>query len=161
MAAKVALAYIRPGEPLEDSEVYADALAGLAKAFDRIEKYDSTWKFSTWATTIIRNSVADGLRQKQKQARIPVVRLNGHDLAEEEKEKPISSDLLKEFLADHHEDSKAHKRGKRILKQHLKGLTWAEIGRRQNMSRERARQLGLAAIELIQKRFSDIIAKNN
>lgn len=161
LAAKVSLSYVRPGEPLEDSEAYADALAGLAKAFDCIEKYDPTWEFSTWATTIIKNHVNDGLRRKQKEARIPMVRLNGYDLAKEE-EPNLPVHLLKIFLADHQEDTRANKRSKRVLEQHyLQGLTWAEIGRQRKISRERARQLGQIAIELIQKRFSETIAENN
>ena len=161
LAATVALSYVRPGEPLEDSDVYADAMAGLAKAFNRIEKYNPTWEFSTWAMTIIKNHVMDGLRRKKKQTRIPMVRLNGDDFAKEEEE-VIPTELLEIFLADHEEDSEANKRSKRILKQYyLEGLTWVEIGRRQNMSRGRAWQLGQAAIELIQVRFKDLIAKNN
>jgi len=141
LAAKVALFHVRPGQPLEDSEAYADALAGLAKAFDCIEKYDPAWEFSTWATTIIKNYVTDGLRRRQRQARISTVRLNGYDFATEE-EPNLPVHLLELFLADHQEDTRANKRSKRILGQHyLQGLTWAEIGRQRKVTRERAFEL--------------------
>lgn len=86
----------KPGEVLEDSEIYSDAMLGLCKAIQTY--HSSNGSFANWAVAVIENTLISLLRQKNRKFRKLVEFVADYDpVIETTNELPI--ELLDELLA--------------------------------------------------------------
>lgn len=151
LARAIACRFAKPGEPVEDTEQYADALIGLLKAEETYSPEDG--KFSTWAYHCMNSAISSGFKVR-KRSEIPVA-----DAPEEifdNLEDGINSnlELLETFLEFHESDSPKDRLNKEILiKHYLDRRTWDEIGEEYGFSKAAAQQRGQAAIRTIRAKF--------
>lgn len=162
---------------LEDTDIYGDALLGLAKA---IERFDPTlgWQFSTFAVTCIWNEIRRGLVERGE--KFDAKRLNRwrgkemlfSELSREDAEG--GQDLLFDRIlaapedadqteVEHHFDRLwrllEHVRGvskdrdRRILFKRAMGMGLREVGREEvpPLTRERIRQIEQQALERLRR----------
>jgi RNA polymerase sigma factor (sigma-70 family) len=157
LAYEIVRPYADPGERVEDLDQYSDALLGL---WDAVKTYDGRIKFSFFARRCMLNRIHEGHRNRSR---------HDCDLAEDETlqnvpEKPTvinlfdDPKLVKVFLSRHRNDSEKDYQKKQLLRQHfMEGMSWAEIARRNRVSRAAVQQAGLSAIKLIRKQHASLI----
>lgn len=146
----VAKSYVKKG-PIEDSDVFSDGCLGLMKAVDTYQPEKGA--FSTWAIPIIKNEIVTAYRDRMKRAKLSTISLELDPVAKEE----IPFELVHLLLEPSLEDTEDDQINRKILIDHFfEGLTWAEIGRRIGLTRERVRQRGNEALELLRTRLGDM-----
>lgn len=140
---------------IEDSDFYSHACIALMNAHST---YDSAkGAFSTWATKIIKRSLIDQYRKQKKEKNLKVLGDESSDLIDNS-QMSMPVDILSILLKEDKNESKIEKQNKEILVEHfLNKKTWAEIGRKLKITRERARQKGQSAIENIRKKYRLIL----
>lgn len=149
LARAIACRFAKPGEPVEDTEQYADALIGLLKAEETYSPEDG--KFSTWAYHCMNSAISSGFKVR-KRSEMPVAETEFFDNLEDEND--ITQDLLETFLEFRESDSPKDRLNKEILiKHYLDRRTWDEIGEEYGFSKAAAQQRGQAAIRTIRARF--------
>lgn len=145
--------YIDKNQKIEDSEAYSDGCLALIKAH---KTYDSSkGSFSTWATRIIKQTIIGSYRKNKKNS----FELNSDiDQIQEENDLKISQKTMSILLEEDEKDSDLDRENKKILIDHyINNLSWAEIGRRMNFSKERIRQKGQNAIEKIRIKYKLVL----
>lgn len=74
------------------------------------------------------------------------------------KKKEFPNELLTVLLQEDKNESKIEKENKKILLDHfIHNESWADIGRKLNLTRERVRQKGFEAIQNIRKKYRLIL----
>lgn len=132
----------------EFDELYGIGCLALVEAS---RTYDSQkGSFSTWATKLIRQSFLNNFRKNKlnfvdsKQDLNEVVDLRNK----------IPFDFVSVLLEEEESDSYNEKQDKKILVEHfINKKSWAEIGRKLNLSRERIRQKGNDAINRLRQKY--------
>lgn len=153
----VAAPFAPKGIPVDDTEEFADGVMGLLKA---VEGFDPTkhLQFSTYATACIHRAIVQGWRARNRKKRTGVMcSLEDHDVIQPEPqiEETKISDAIKLFFDPHPDDSETDIRNKKVLfEHHILQKTFAEIGDELGITRQRANQLGDAAIKLLKERFN-------
>lgn len=149
--------YVPKNVPVEDSEEYADGCLGLMRATREYDPEKHKTEFSTFATHCIYRSMTQGWRKKNRKRRtanIASIDEKELDLIDHNKDYKKVLEVIEEFLKPHPDDNDSHTRNKWVLKEHfLNDRTWQDISVELGMTRERARQLGSAAISLLRERF--------
>lgn len=149
----IVVKYIDSNQRIEDSEAYSDGCLALIKAH---RTYDSNkGAFSTWATRIIKQAIIGSYRKNQKNN----LELNDDiDAIQEENCLNVSEKAMSILLKEDDDDSDLDKENKKILIDHyINKISWAEIGRRMNYSKERVRQKGQDAIRRIRVKYKLIL----
>lgn len=157
LARSCAAKFAQVGQRAEDTEAYSDALLGLFKA---AQTYNvSRGEFSTWAVTIIKNTMAGEFKTRSRQQQIKTVWENS--LSEKDKERYYakfteknSRIMLHQMLEFKDDDSCKLRQNKRMVSQYLDGVSMAEIGRRFGFTRERIRQRIDELTAMLRKRHS-------
>lgn len=143
---------------VEDSEEYADGCMGLLKAAKEYDPEKHKTEFSTFAHGCIFNAMKQGWRKrnrKKRTANVASIDEKELDLIDHNKNYKKVVDLIEEFLKPHPDDTDAHTRKKWVLKEHfLNDRTWQDISDELSLTRERVRQLGSEAIDLLRERFN-------
>lgn len=136
---------------LNDSDLYGIACLALVEAKN---SYDAKkGAFSTWATKIIKQSIFDNFRKKNKNK---AKQIDNYEIIDDFKKVPF--DILNVILKKDKQDSKTDSENKQILIDHyINNKTWAEIGRKKNLSKERVRQKGQEALCKIRKKYRLIL----
>lgn len=133
------------GEPIEDSEVFAEGCIGLVRA---AQSFDPTrgYQFSTWATCCIRSNVFTWYKYQKKFGRIASVDYPVEYLSRlPEKcqsllqERGLDPDWLKVAIAD------LPDRERRIMELRFEGLLFRDIAKLIGVSRQRTHQIYLLA----------------
>ena len=113
--------------------------------------------FSTWATKIIKQKLVDHYRKLKREKKISILGNDSSNLIDDVKNY-VPTDLLSILLKEDKNESKIEKQNRQILIDHfLNKKSWAEIGRKLKITRERARQKGQCAIENIRNKHRSII----
>ena len=148
----IAAKFVRKGFDFDD--LYGIGCVALLEAGN---SYDSTkGSFSTWATKIIQQSILDNFRKIKKEKQINFVNFENDVLDSKKKEFP--NELLTVLLQEDKNESKIEKENKKILLDHfIHNKSWADIGRKLNLTRERVRQKGFEAIQNIRKKYRLIL----
>lgn len=144
-----ALQYAQPGVPVEETDMYQEAIIALIKA---AKTYDPSVgsAFSTWAYKIIRNHLLNILRKNRSEE---ICLPSAQDIPSEQPQ-TSSLELVNEILQPQPTDDEEDIADREILVRHfLKGETWAALGRELGVSREWVRQRGERAIQKIKQRF--------
>jgi RNA polymerase sigma factor (sigma-70 family) len=138
---------------IEDSDLYGIGCVALVEAY---KSYDpQKGAFSTWATRIIKQSIFDYFRKIKFRPNLIPIEFCDNKIYYNDKN--IKVDLLS-FLLTNKNCSKKEIENKQILIDHfVNNKTWAEIGREKNMSRERIRQKGQQALNLIREKYRLIL----
>jgi RNA polymerase sigma factor (sigma-70 family) len=160
----VAMRYTRPGQDVKDTEEYSIgclALLDAAESFD-----DDVSMFSTWAIRKIRNAIIVHWRQQTRKKKEPknILSIERH-LSESQLDKLVRHDhsdleelfpLVPEMLEPNKQDTPTMKRDKRILVLHfIKGMSYAQIGRKLSITREGIRVAVKRGLEEIRNRYWD------
>ena len=154
LAKSITLKFISRNQKVEDSDLYGCACLALVNAS---KTYDSSkGAFTTWATRKIQHSIIDYLRKNKNHKKTEALGENSSDLQDDfEIKAPI--EILSVLLKDKNE-SKLEKQNKKILLDHfIENKSWAEIGRKLDLSRERVRQKGQQALKSIQNKYRLVI----
>jgi DNA-directed RNA polymerase sigma subunit (sigma70/sigma32) len=149
---QIAAKYCPRGTPIEDTDEYADGILGLLRA---CEKYDPEQElFSTFAWKSIQTAIIQGWRKKNRKKRTGIVGSLENDPMDCHTDLSKVGQLISVLLEPQAGDDESAFRCKTILYDHfINEKTWAEIGRDNNLTRERVRQLGNEAIQLIRRQF--------
>ena len=142
-------------QKIEDSEVYGHGCLALMNA---LNSYNSSkGSFSTWATKVITTSIIDFYRNSKKYKKNQNLGDDSTSILDESKI-TIPDCVLPILLKENKKDKKIDKQNKQILIDHyLNNKSWAEIGRKLKLSRERVRQKGQKALEDIRKNNRTIL----
>jgi RNA polymerase sigma factor (sigma-70 family) len=155
LARSIAAGYVKKGERVEDTEQYSDALLGL---WDAVKKYDGSTAFSTYAHHCMSNRIFEGHRNRKSENFENVGGDYFDTLATPTRESKDETSLVRLFLSPHPEDSSLQKRNKKWLGQFfLRGWSWAQIARRNGVSRAATQQAGFEAIFNIRQQYSFLI----
>jgi RNA polymerase sigma factor (sigma-70 family) len=138
-----------------DSDLYGIGCVALVEAHNT---YDSEkGSFSTWATKIIKQSIFDNFRKNKKEKKCELLGEESANLVGDFKPS-LPIEFLSILLQDDKSESKIDKENKKILIDHfINDQSWAEIGRKLNLTRERVRQKGSDAIEKIRSKYRLIL----
>ena len=128
--------------------LYGIACVALVEAHN---SYDcAKGAFSTWATKIIKQAIFDNFRKNKKHKCVGPLESD----IEDDFKSPIPLEILSTLLKEDKNESKTEKQNKKILIDHfIENKSWAEIGRKLKITRERTRQKGIEAIEKIRKKY--------
>lgn len=141
----------RPGESVEDSDLYAAgclALVEAARTFD-----PSKSRFSTWASRIVLQRVVDEMRRSCDPVDAP---LPDEFPSENGGEMPVH--LVEGILALRKSDSREERAGKRLLRgRYLEEKTLAQLGREMGVSKEAARKRVDSAISMIREQSLSLL----
>jgi len=159
LARLAAKAFIKNGEPLEDTEQYADACLGLVLAEG---DYDSQrGLISSWFFRKASKEIVNGYRNSRHD--IPLVRLEdvNQDLLEQGREQPDLTGLLETFLAAHPDDSDNDRRNRQMMVDHyLRGESMTDMALRYNMTKMGVSLAIKSAILKIRKRYAKVFEEN-
>jgi RNA polymerase sigma factor (sigma-70 family) len=162
LAFSFASKYVKPHEEVVDTEQYSEALLGL---WDAVLHYDGRSEFSTFAYRCMTNKVREGFRNRNrfKHKVADVVGQDVLDAVESPPSRPtMSQEDIRRLVKPLPGDTFYERRNKKILGQHyLNGLSWAEIARRNKITRSAARQGGLSAMELIRRQYCSVFENEN
>jgi len=150
---KIVANYIDQNQKIEDSEAYSDGCIALIKAH---RTYDATkGAFSTWATRMIKQAIIGTYRKNKKND----FELNNDiDQIQDVSSLRVSEKTMAVLLKEDEGDSDLEKENKKILIDHyINKISWAEIGRQMNLSKERVRQKGQDAIKRIRIKYKLIL----
>lgn len=140
---------------ISDSDLYGIGCVALVEAH---QTYDSKkGAFSTWATKIIKQSIFDNFRKNKKEKKCELLGENSDKVTSDSKPE-FPTEFLSILLQDDKNESKIEKENKKILIDHfINNQSWAEIGRKLKLTRERVRQRGSDAIEKIRSKYRLIL----
>jgi RNA polymerase sigma factor (sigma-70 family) len=140
---------------VEDTEAFSDGCLGLLKA---VRTYtNDQGKFSTWATWLIESAIIDGHRQRQRQLRIPVVRMDLITPADKDQIVTHDPDDFDPNFEDHPDDTEYDKRNKRIVYEYyLRQRSMPDIGRSLNMTRQAIHLAIQRGLLLLKERFQHL-----
>jgi RNA polymerase sigma factor (sigma-70 family) len=150
---KIVSSYVDRNQKIEDSEAYSDGCIALINAY---RTYDSTkGAFSTWATRMIRQAIINTYRKSKKNN----FELHSEiDQVEDFRSLKVSEKAMSILLQVDENDSDLDKENKKILIDHyINKISWAKIGRRMGLSKERIRQKGQEAIKRIRIKYKLIL----
>lgn len=135
---------------LNDSDLYGIACVALVEARNSYDPEKGA--FSTWATKIIKQAIYDNFKKNKRKSE------NLDFDIEDDSKSPIPMEMLAVFLKEDKNDTKIQKQNKQILIDHfINNKSWAEIGRKLKLTRERVRQKGFEAIENIREKYRLIL----
>ena len=131
-------------QKIEDSEIYSHGCIALMNA---TKSYDSSkGSFSTWATKVINSSIIDYYRKSKKYNKFENLGDDSSLISDNSKAK-IPDIVLSILLKENKKEAKIDRQNKQILLDYyLNNKSWAEIGRKLKLSRERVRQRGQKAL---------------
>lgn len=134
---------------INDSDLYGIACVALLEARDSYDPEKGA--FTTWATKIIKQAIFDNFRKNKKLDSLEVE-------IEDDFKSSIPVQILTDLLSDNKSESKIEKQNKKILIDHfINNMSWAEIGRKLKITRERTRQKGVEAIKSIREKYRLIL----
>lgn len=154
---------LRFGQRIDETEEYSDALLGLTNAI-------SSWNpaiadFKTHAYTCIRNAIIHNGRRRKRQRRLPTEsldRMSRRDIQEIPDHRgqngAMPTWVLKKFFEDHPDDTDKDRRCKKIMHSYyVDDMTLDQLADEHHVTKERVRQLKLYALDLLKKRYGDMI----
>lgn len=152
LAYKYAQKFCPPGTPVEDSEVFADALTGLAKAekaYDptKLNQSGQPIAFSTCAWVYMSTECKSGYRERKRQNRIPSWTAEEEwqfGLSEDEPRDKYAASAIATLLAaiqfPEEEEDKLQKDLQMLIHYYLGEMTLNEVGKIYGVTKERIRQ---------------------
>jgi len=154
LAKNVARQFVPTG-PLEDSDVYSDALMGLVLAKQRMNEDKAG--FTTLACRCIKNQIIDGIRQRNRQNRLNI-NSEEVDVPQQEKndEQYAALFLVDEFLNDPTHPYRDRRNVEIAKKHYVDGMTWTDIGKKIKVSRTMAMNYGRIGLEVIKNKMCEI-----
>lgn len=160
LARLAAKRFIKKGEPLEDTDQYADACLGLVLAEDDYDPQRGL--ISSWFFRKAWKEIVNGHRQSRHD--IPLVRLDDMDqdlLEDGRREQPDLTGLLDIFLAAHPNDSDNDRRNRQMMVDHyLHGESMTDMAQRYGMTKMGVSLSIRSAILKIRKRYTKVIEEN-
>jgi len=165
LVAMEARKYASLGQPVEDTDEYSIGCFALLDAAESFNE-EIGCQFSTWAVRKIRNAIVEHWRQQTRQRKEPknILSIERH-LSEDQLEKLVNNGhsdleelfpLVPEMLEPKKQDTPTMRNDKRILIFYfIKGMSYAQIGRKLSITREGIRVAVKRGIVEIRNRFKD------
>jgi RNA polymerase sigma factor (sigma-70 family) len=152
---KIARQFLKPGEYIEDSEVYSDGLLGLLKA-TKTYRPERQVVFSTYAYWLIYREIVGGYRKRNRYGK-SIQLLGDKDVIDEtdgenSEAKESCKKILNLLASRNPEESDRDWRNKQILvRRYLFGDTWKSIGKRFHISKQGAQFNANEAVQKIRR----------
>lgn len=133
LARLASMRFASRGEPVEDTEQYADACVGLVLAEGDFDPDKGL--FSSWAFGKARKEIVNGYRERERHS-IPAVDIDGRDVIAPADNEPLDISLLDKFLSPHPDDSEHDRRNRQLLVDHfLHGESQTDIASRLGLTK--------------------------
>lgn len=142
------------GVQIQDTEEYSDGVLGLLTACETYNPELGT-TFSTHATFCIRTKLIEAWRRRNRKKRIGnMSSIEDNEIVDNNSISPHTFDVIDFFLNTSDLDSPEEKRYKDVLYRHyIKGETFDVVGKSLGVSRVRAQQICVAAINYLKTKF--------
>jgi RNA polymerase sigma factor (sigma-70 family) len=151
LARLASVRFAAKGEPVEDTEQYADACIGLVLAEKDFDPDKGL--FSSWAFGKARKEVVNGYRERARHS-IPAVDVDGIDVEFPAENEPLDVSLLDKFLAPHPHDSEHDRRNRQLMIDHfLHGESQTDIANRLGLTKMAVCLAIKSAITKIRERY--------